>query len=345
VILGDDPELARAVHRHGKSHADALLVGLADDTRPSRVAARHAEPPSASSNGPDGNGPDAAAPTGNAAAVLEPVDFKWTLETAEPRQVGVEVLEALLEAPPEPLRRALERALLEAGADPDGETILHEGIFLAPDHQENRAQLQPRGPLPRALAVLRPVDPHTFFSPLPGWDVAVALARQDGASLERLESAERYYRLGAGVLGALRKLRAGLFAEELPELDGPAELADLRRARALRQTGDVIAYLDRALIARAELGDRLRQVERQAYPYGRYRSDLAARGLGTEEGERRRWERLYGEIMKALGAAIRREGRALVARGSGELEALDDLAANPAFGRQARALLDERLGR
>ena len=61
VILAEDPALAEAVHRHGKSHADALLVGLADG-----------------------------------AAVLEPVDFKWTLETAKPRQVGTEVLEALL---------------------------------------------------------------------------------------------------------------------------------------------------------------------------------------------------------------------------------------------------------
>src|SRR5207249_2801236 len=29
LILGEDPALAAVVHRHGKAHADALLVGIA----------------------------------------------------------------------------------------------------------------------------------------------------------------------------------------------------------------------------------------------------------------------------------------------------------------------------
>src|SRR5206468_947270 len=150
-----------------------------------------------------------------------------------------------------------------------------------------------------------------FFPSLPGWDVALALARQDGAYLGRLETADRYYRLGAGALGALRRLRAGIFAEELPELDGPAELAALQRTRGLRRVNDLVAYLDRALIARSELVERLRQVERLAYPFGRYRSDLQARGIGVEGDERRRSERLYGELMRALGQEVRRRGREL----------------------------------
>jgi len=308
VVISDDPTLAQAVHRHGKAHADALLVGPMDGQ-----------------------------------VVLEPVDFKWTLETAEPRQVGVAVLEALLEAPPAPLREALAAALASAGADPSAPLSFHQGMFLAPDHRDNRAQLEPLGPLPRDLAVLCAVEAREFFPPLPGWDVALALARQDGAYLERVESAERYYRLGAGVLGALRKLRAGLFAEDLPELDGAAALAELKRSRGLRQVGDVVAYLDRALLARAELAERLRQVEHQTYPFNRYRADVAARGLGRDEGDRRRWERLYGEIMKVVGRAVRREGRALVAQGHTELEALGVLATRAEFARLACELLDERL--
>ena len=42
----------------------------------------------------------------------------------------------------------------------------------------------------------------------------------------------------------------------------------------------MIAYLDRALIARAELVDRLKAVERLGFPYARYKAELAARGLG-----------------------------------------------------------------
>ncbi len=317
VILGESPELADAVHRHGKTHADALLIGLAGDE-----------------------------------AVLEPVDFKWTLETAEPRQVGTEVLEALLESPPALLRQALDAALAEAGVPAEQTPRAQQGIFLAPDHADNRAQLQPHGPMPLELVALSQIEAQEFFPPLPGWDVAVALARQDGAYLGRLETAERYYRIGAGVLGAIRKQRGGLFSDELPELDGPAELAALIRARGLRQIGDLVAYLDRMLIARAELLERMRQVERLGYPYARYRADLTARGLiqdpaqAAQPGERRRWERVYAEVMKGLGRAVRREGRALVAEGRTELETLDELSARaPRFARLARTLLDERLAR
>ena len=50
--------------------------------------------------------------------------------------------------------------------------------------------------------------------------------------------------------------------------------------------------------------------------------------------------------MKAVGQAVRREGRALVAQGRGELQALDELAARgPHFTRQARALLEQRVAR
>src|SRR6186713_902417 len=66
LVLASDPDLAAQVQAHGKSHADAILIGFQEDR-----------------------------------SVLEPVDFKWTLETANPRQVGAEVLgDLLLEAPP-----------------------------------------------------------------------------------------------------------------------------------------------------------------------------------------------------------------------------------------------------
>ena len=85
---------------------------------------------------------------------------------------------------------------------------MHDGIFLAPDHAANRAILAPAGSLDPAWAALCPIDAAEFFTDLPGWDVALALARADGIRFADVESSERYYRLGAGVLGALRRLQS-----------------------------------------------------------------------------------------------------------------------------------------
>ena len=215
-MLAAEPELAAQVQAHGKSHADAILIG-----------------------------------TQRGRPVLEPVDFKWTLETANPRQVSAEVLTELLTEPPVLLATRLAEALAELPAS--DEPHYHDGIFLAPDHAENRAQLAPVGPLDPAWAVLFPIDAAELFPPLVGWDVAQAMARTDGAFLGTVEASERYYRLGAGVLGALRRLQSSVFDDTLPTLDGPAELARLRRERRLTTTGEVIAYFDRALTAGVEI--------------------------------------------------------------------------------------------
>jgi hypothetical protein len=307
LVLATEPELAAQVQAHGKSHADAILIGVQDDR-----------------------------------SILEPVDFKWTLETANPRQVGAEVLgDLLLDAPPLlAIRLAEELADLPSPEAP----IYHDGVFLAPDHTDNRAQLAPTGGLDPAWAVLCPLDAAEFFPPLPGWDVALALARSDGAYLGSVESSERYYRLGAGVLGAIRRLQASVFDDALPTVDGPATLAKLRRDRRLTTTGEVIAYFDRALTARSEVVDRLRDVERSAYPYGRFRDDLTARGLTSAGNNDRRWSRLYGSIMKELSAELRVEGRRQRSSGASEstvLTQLDGQRTN--WLARGRQLLDERL--
>jgi hypothetical protein len=307
LVLAADPVLAAQVQAHGKTHADAILIGVQEGR-----------------------------------TILEPVDFKWTLETANPRQVGAEVLGDLLaEAPP-----LLTTRLAEGLADlPSPEVPLyHDGIFLAPDHSENRAQLAPTGPLDPAWAVLCPIDADEFFPPLPGWDVALALARVDGAYLGTVEASERYYRLGAGVLGALRRLEASVFDDALPTVEGPALLAKVRRERRLTTTGEVIAFFDRSLTARAEVVDRLRDVERGAYPYSRFRDDLTARGLTPAGNHDRRWSRLYGSVMKELAGELRAEGRRQRAGGASEAAVLAKLDGQRAtWLARGRALLDQRL--
>jgi hypothetical protein len=308
LVLGAEPELAAQVQAAGKPHADALLVGEAEGR-----------------------------------SVLEPVDFKWTLETANPKQVGADVLAALLADPPPLLATRRAEALADL-PDPTA-PLLVDGVFLAPDHADNRAFLAPHGPLDPEWAVLRPVDATEFFEPLLGWDVAQALARADAAFLGTLETAERYYRLGAGVLGALRRLESGLFSETLAEVDGPATMARLRRDRRLATTGELIAYLDRALGARSELVERLREVQRAGYPFSQFRADLAARGLpAAGPGAERRWGRLYGGVMKVLDEQVRAQGRELVAAGRTEAQALAELDARRArWTAIARRALDERL--
>jgi len=321
-VLVDEPELAAQVHAAGKPHADAILVGQADGR-----------------------------------TVLEPVDFKWNLETANPKQVGAEVLGALLLDPPPLLAQRMVEVLdrLPEHDDP----LHHDGFFLAPDHADNRAFLSPNragggrapsrpfgmGVAPGAFdpswAELRPVDAAEFFEPLPGWDVACSLASSDGVRPSTVEMSERYYRLGAGVFGALRKLDAGIF-RDVGDLDGPAALARLRCERRLTSVGEVIAYLDRALTARGELADRLREVERAAYPFGLFRQHLVDRGIpATAPGAERRWGRLYGGVMKDVGSQMRLEGRRLVEAGRSEIQALGELdAARPRWTAVAVRALD-----
>jgi hypothetical protein len=308
LILGAEPELAAQVHSAGKPNADAILFG-----------------------------------TLNGRAVLEPVDFKWTLETANPKQVGAEVLEALLTGPPPLLATRLDERLSDLpGRD---EPMYQDGFFLAPSHADNRAHLAPNGPLDPTWAQLCEVDAAEFFEPLPGWDVARALARWEGALLRSVEANERFYRLGAGVLGAIRRLRAGLFGEPPTELDGPVEVQRLRQERRFSTIGEMVAYLDRALIARAELVERLRDVERASYPFGMFRQELAARGLPTGgPGAERHWGRLYGSVIKQLGEHLRSEGRSLVSVGRTDAQALAELdASRSRWTTIARRILSDQL--
>ncbi len=101
-----------------------------------------------------------------------------------------------------------------------------------------------------AWAALVPVNWTEFFPPLIGWSVAEELSRLDRTPIKTLEQAERYYRLGAGVRGAIRKLAAGIFGAEAADFDDLAALASLQRERKLRSVVEIIAHLDRALTGR-----------------------------------------------------------------------------------------------
>jgi hypothetical protein len=261
---------------------------------------------------------------------LEPLDFKWSLETASARQVSQETLERLLEAELPTLTTALELARQELHLDADATVQPRDGRFVAPEHPANRAALRAEPSLP---SLLLPVDPREFFDPLPGWPAAKVLARWEGTDLDRLrsiEAVERYYRLGAGATGALLRLHTGLFETEAPSIDAAALLEPLRREGHATTLNTLLLYLEHRLAERRTLDEKLAQLPRAAYPFGRLRADLARAGVPKTVLESRgALGRAYAEVSRDVLAAIRAAGQELVASGVTAEQALEQLAASP----------------
>src|SRR5262249_46155602 len=69
---------------------------------------------------------------------LEPLDFKWSLETASARQVSSETLSRLLATELPSLTSALADARQAVGLDASPELEPHDGRFVAPEHPAHR---------------------------------------------------------------------------------------------------------------------------------------------------------------------------------------------------------------
>ena len=258
---------------------------------------------------------------------LEPLDFKWSLETASARQVSSETLARLLAAELASLDSALAAARSAVGLDAGSEVEPRDGRFVAPVHPANHAALLAEPELP---TLLLPVEPHQFFAPLPGWAAAGALARLERADLDRLtgiEAVERYYRLGAGVDGALTRLRSSLFETEPTRVDATALMRELRRAGKAPTLNALLVHLQQELEKRKLLEDRLALLPRTAYPFGRLRGDLhklrVPRAVLDSRGA---LGRAYGEVTREMLAAIRAAGQELVASGVSQTDALERVA-------------------
>jgi hypothetical protein len=295
VVLAATPTLMAEVLASGLPHADALRAWR-DDTH----------------------------------LALEPLDFKWSLETASARQVSSDTLTRLLAAELPALESALTEARVTLGMDPAAEVKPHDGRFVAPLHPANHAALAAEPELP---TLLLPVEPHQFFEPLPGWTAARALAQMESASLQRLssiEAIERYYRLGAGVEGALSRLETGLFETEPRRVDAEPLIDRLRRTGKARTINELLLHLQRGLERRRAQEERLALLPRTAYPFGRLRSDLQKLGVGRSVLESRgALGRAYAEVTREMLTAIRLAGRELVGQGMSTGDTLDQLAATP----------------
>ena len=332
LSFATDEACQAALHAVGLTHADAILLGSLGG----RLA-------------------------------LQPVDFKWSLEVAQRGQIGAEALQALLEADLPAVHQALESAIepnswefdhADRRLPPLERLTLLNGLFLAPEHADNRAFLLSQAnrhqehPLDPRQVVFEPVNGRGFFSALPGWELGVLLAAQEGAgrALDRLEGAEYYYRLGAGVLGALLARRRSIFDTDVPKIDAPEELARLRREQRLRTTPQLVEYLRRAMAARTDLTRTFSQLGRSLYPFGAFRITLKSQGItlphrSQASPDSRNWSRLYGPIQRELSARLLDEGRALVASGLSDVQALAALRARgPELARHAAATAIRLIG-
>jgi hypothetical protein len=202
------------------------------------------------------------------------------------------------------------------------------------------------------------VDPEDFFASLPGWPMALRLASVDKAirSIKTLDGAERYYRLGAGLVGAVAQLKTSVFDVGPLQVTAEEAVAWLRPQVVPLITGQMIDHVERLMAVRAQAVLRFRRLVRSPYRHGDLARALAARHVimpeiknGDNTPERRRWIDILHRVSEEYRATILHAGRRLVHDGLSDAEALAILEADvPRFSAAARSsaerLVDAALG-
>lgn len=284
------------------------------------------------------------------AVVARPVDFKWSLETASYRQISGGALGELLSQVGTALTTPVAAAL-GLGALESAET--RDGLFHSPDSRPNRQFLESAAnrrqefPLEPKDVVFEMVDGVAFFSALRWWPQAGRLAELDRSvrGLDLLEGAERYYRLGAGVGGAILKLQTSIFAGEPPEVDVAPDIEATLQEHHYRTTLELLEHFRRLMEARNERLRRARELARCPYSFREMLADLARLGVHVSlddersRDERERWGRVHRQIVEAHRAAVNAAGRHLTEETGSEAAALAVLERRrPEFELKARAL-------
>ena len=296
--------------------------------------------------------------------VLRPVDLKWTLEVASYRQISGAALADLLAAAGEPLARVIADALGGDEGSPDGRTrewVTEDGFFFVVDSLANRRYLSSEAnsrqeyPLEPSEVVFQAIDPTQFFGPLPGWEQALRLASLDRSihSLGSIDGATAYYRLGAGLRGALLRLNTPIFSPDLADGDVEQELENLIASRRPANSAAVIAALEPDLARRAERQQRLRELTRSPFTFDQFRARLSSRGIDldavAEPVEKNRLVERYRLIARRHRERLIKAGQSLLARGFTEAQALVALEKRTAEFEQraaadAQAILQDPYG-
>lgn len=270
-------------------------------------------------------------------AVLRPVDFKWSIETASYKQISGSALSDLLWHERSPLTEHVGQAL---GTPPQPtRTETADGLLVAPDSQPNRrfigsaANHRQEYPIQSADVVWESVDGRAFFGALPWWWLAELLSSWDRAeaTLESLEGAERYYRLGAGLGGALVRTNTPIFAGEPADLDVAALVDEFVSTHPPSTSEAAITHLQPLMAQRQSRAQRLRALWQCPYGFPEMMSDLLRQGIVAPDGdngsraERERWGAVHRRIASAHRDAVNEAGLALLTEGMTEAAALSAL--------------------
>lgn len=286
---------------------------------------------------------------------LQALDFKWNLEFASYGQIRAEATEALMQRAVRPLSALLTR---ELELDPASLPAV-DGLLYSPDLPVNRWFLsseqnqQQEYPIEESEVVFEKVNPHEFFSPLPGWEMTQLLARLDRAEsrLQFLDSAEHYYRIGAGLQGAMAQLNVSVFIRKPPEVPA-GEAFDWFRTRIKPPTSQGFVQLgERLMFARGQLTQRLKALTRSPYRFSDLAAALKARGFPLPEGEdqlpvaeRQRWGDLLRKVAVDHRELIYRTGLKLVEAGLTDPDAIARLEGDTRrFADRARLNADKLL--
>lgn len=238
----------------------------------------------------------------------------------------VEALRRQVAALAEPAR-ALAAAAIEAALAGDWQRVAAgEGLFVAPESGFNRWFLgrlaerrrtgaplgrlpasgprrpaaEVNGPVSAELATrlalpahLEPVDAASFLGPLPGWPEAAVVAELDGLSLGEadLSVAERCWRVGVGLRGAILALRRPLFQPALQPVlpdgtprDVAAVLRQVAARRRLRDSAGLVAAVAHSLAARRPLWEREAALLQAPLPFSAWLELIAAAQRALESG-------------------------------------------------------------
>lgn len=288
---------------------------------------------------------------------LQALDFKWNLEFATYAQIRASALRALLGRGAPALAAMLRDAV---GGPIDGLDFL-DGLLFAPDHLDNHrflasgANARREYPIEASEVVFAPVGAEEFFSQLPGWQMAMHLAALDRAVavLKKVEGAERYYRLGTGVLGAACQLRASIFERDPAALDATQAMEWLCGGIGRPSSTMLVDQAERMMAVRMRQAERLKRLTKSPYRWSDLQRALMVRkivlteqnGDGTGSTEKRRWQDLMRRIGGEYRATIMRAGLRFVRDGMSDDEALArlemDLARFEAAARTVAAQMIE----
>ena len=265
--------------------------------------------------------------------LLQPLDFKWNLEFASYGQIRSEALRALLGRGVAPLDFLLASAI---GRNPQELPIL-DGLLSSPDLPVNHwflkseQNLRQEYPIEHKEVIFERVDPLEFFGSLPGWDLSTKLAQLDrsNARLQTLEGAEHYYRIGAGLLGAVAQLQVSIFVRHPSPVSAQVAFDWFRTRVRPSISASFLQYAEKLMAARSQLMVRLRNLTRTPYRFSDLVENLKNRGVqiaDREDGlplqERERWGEVLRKVAVEHKELVYRTGLRLVQSGLSDVEAL-----------------------